>query len=253
VPDSGAPELSKPRPFLTAEWRHLVMLNYEMDPRVLEPRVPRGTELDSWNGVTFASVVGFLFLRTKLLGVPIPFHRDFEEVNLRFYVRRTVGAEVRRGVVFVKELVPRHAIAALARIAYNEPYSALPMRHRVVDGARPEVEYSWRLGSRWHACSATATGEAALPALGSLEEFITEHYWGYTAQRDGSTIEYRVDHPQWRVWHASSARLDADVAALYGADIAGALGALRTSFIADGSLVTVFKPLRVVDSRGERE
>src|SRR6185436_18674576 len=113
--------LSKPRPFLTAEWRHLVMLNYEMDARVLEARVPRGTELDSWNGVTFASVVGFMFLRTKLLGVPIPFHRDFEEVNLRFYVRRTVGAEVRRGVVFIKELVPRQAIATLARIAYNEP------------------------------------------------------------------------------------------------------------------------------------
>jgi uncharacterized protein YqjF (DUF2071 family) len=230
---------------LTAEWRHLVMLNYEMDARVLEPRVPRGTELDSWNGVTFASVVGFLFLRTKLLGVPIPFHRDFEEVNLRFYVRRTVGTEVRRGVVFIKEFVPRLAIATLARIAYNEPYSALPMRHEVVAGVAPKVEYSWQLGNRWHACSAVAAGDPALPAPGSLEEFITEHYWGYTAQRDGSTIEYRVEHPQWRVWQASSARLDADVAALYGADVAGALAGLRTSFIADGSPVTVFRPLRV--------
>jgi uncharacterized protein YqjF (DUF2071 family) len=221
------------------------MLNYEIDPRVLEPLVPRGTELDSWNGVTFASVVGFSFLRTKLMGVPIPFHRDFDEVNLRFYVRRAVGAEVRRGVVFVKELVPRQAIATLARIAYNEPYSAVPMRHAIVDGAQPRVEYSWRFGSRWHACSAAATGEPALPVSGSLEEFITEHYWGYTAQRDGSTIEYRVEHPQWRVWRASSAELDADVAAMYGSDIAGALGALRTSFIADGSPVTVFRPLRV--------
>ena len=221
------------------------MLNYEMDPRVLAPRVPRGTELDSFDGVTFASVVGFLFLRTKLLGVPVPFHRDFEEVNLRFYVRRTVGTEVRRGVVFVKELVPRRAIATLARMAYNEPYSALPMRHKVVESSLPEVEYSWRFGDRWHACSAIATGEPSFPAPGSLEEFITEHYWGYTGQRDGSTIEYRVAHPQWRVWRASSARLDADVAALYGADIAGALGGLRTSFIADGSPVTVFKPRRV--------
>lgn len=221
------------------------MLNYEMDARVLEARVPRGTELDSWNGVTFASVVGFMFLRTKLLGVPIPFHRDFEEVNLRFYVRRTVGAEVRRGVVFIKELVPRQAIATLARIAYNEPYSALPMRHEVVDGATPRAEYSWRFGNRWQACSAAAVGEPSFPAPGSLEEFITEHYWGYTQQRDGSTVEYRVEHPQWRVWQASSARLDADVAALYGADVAEALGGLRTSFIADGSPVTVFRPVRV--------
>jgi uncharacterized protein len=92
------------------------MLNYRVDPAILEQFVPRGTEIDSFPGSTYVSVVGFQFLRTKIFGVvPIPFHVNFDEVNLRFYVRRREGHEVRRAVVFVKEIVPRRAIAYLAR------------------------------------------------------------------------------------------------------------------------------------------
>jgi uncharacterized protein len=108
-------EPSATAPFLRAEWRDLVMLNYEIDPDLLRSRIPAGTELDSWNGRTFVSIVGFRFLETRVLGVPIPFHRDFNELNLRFYVRRLAGDEWRRGVVFVKEVVPRRAIAWIAR------------------------------------------------------------------------------------------------------------------------------------------
>src|SRR4026208_556537 len=94
-------------PFLTAEWRRLAMLSFEIDPRVLSPLVPAGTELDEWQGRTFASLVGFLFLDTRVFGLAVPFHRNFEEVNLRFYVRRMASDGLRRGVVFVKEIVPR--------------------------------------------------------------------------------------------------------------------------------------------------
>src|SRR5713101_1040010 len=120
-----------PRSFLTAEWRDLAMLNFEVDPTVLRPLVPAGTELDDWRSRTFVSVVGFLFLNTRVLGIPIPFHRDFEEVNLRFYVRRKMSDGWRRAVVFVKELVPRAAIALTARMVYGENYVALPMNHRI--------------------------------------------------------------------------------------------------------------------------
>src|SRR5262245_53035082 len=121
--------------FLTAEWRDLAMLNYEIDPAVLASRVPPGCELDTWDGRTFVSVVGFRFLRTRVLGVPVPFHVNFEEVNLRFYVRRKADSEWRRGVVFVKELVPRRAIALVARVAYGENYVAFPMRHSIAADA----------------------------------------------------------------------------------------------------------------------
>jgi uncharacterized protein YqjF (DUF2071 family) len=237
---------ARPAPaFLTAEWRWLAMLNYEVDPVILKPRVPRGTELDGWQGRTFVSVVGFRFLDTRVRGWAIPFHRNFEEVNLRFYVRRLGDDGWRRGVVFVREIVPRWAIATLARLVYGENYLALPMRHRVdlprgEASTRGGVEYGWRHGGRWQGLRAEVAGAPRPPGPGSQEEFITEHYWGYAAQRDGGTAEYRVEHPPWPVWRASDCTLDCDVAALYGPEFASSLsGAPASAFVAVGSPVIV--------------
>jgi uncharacterized protein len=244
------------RAFLRAEWRNLVMLNYEVDPTLLRSLVPRETELDQWSGRTFVSLVGFLFARTRLLGVPVPFHRTFEEVNLRFYVRRTVDGEVRRAVTFIKELVPRLAIATVARLAYNEPYDAVPMRHLYGDaealGAPGFVEYGWRVGKEWSRMRVTPVGAGAHAEPESEEEFITEHYWGYTPQRDGSTVEYQVVHPRWRVWRAEEVRLEGDMAATYGAELARVLASQPSSaFLADGSAVAVGRPVRL-SARSQR-
>jgi uncharacterized protein len=239
------------RAFLRAEWRFLAMLNWRVDPELLRPHVPAGTELDTWNGAHYASVVGFLFLGTRVMGVPVPLHRDFEEVNLRFYVRREAGGEVRRGVVFVRELVPRRAIALVARLAYNEPYRAMPMDHRIEPGATtgdapPLVQYRWRQRSGWSRIVVNAAGVASPLVNGSEEEYITEHYWGYTRQRDGGTLEYRVTHPRWRVWQVQHATLDGDHAELYGAGLAAAIrGTPHSAFLADGSAVAVHRPTRL--------
>ncbi len=237
--------------FLTAEWRYLLMLNYDIDPDLLRPFVPQGTELDQWNGRTYASIVGFLFQKTRLLGVPIPGHTDFEEVNLRFYVRRRGPEGWRRGVVFIKELVPRWAIATVARVVYNENYQALPMRHRLEIGSAESddaldtavhLAYEWRFQGRWQGIQATTTGPSAAIADGSEAEFITEHYWGYAAQRNGGTVEYQVEHPRWRVWQVSDYHFDCDVAELYGPQFADPLSQTPTSaFVADGSAVIVRK------------
>lgn len=228
--------------FLTASWRELVMVSWEVEAPVLEPLVPAGTTLDRWEGKLFVSLVGFRFLDTKVLGVPIPFHRDFDEVNLRFYVRREHEDELRRGVVFVKEIVPRAAVAWVARTVYNERYVSLPMRHAVTER---EVRYEWKLPSGWCSLGAAREGEPSLPADGSEESFITEHYWGYAAQRDGGTMEYRVEHPQWRVWRGES-RIAGELRSLYG----GALGAIietepSSAFVADGSAVVVRRGRRL--------
>ena len=236
--------------FLTAEWRYLVMLNYEVPAATLLPFVPRGTTLDRWNDRVLASVVGFRFLRTRVLGVPIPFHRNFDEVNLRFYVRREMPTGgVRRGVVFIRELVPRPAIALMARLAYNEPYSALPMRSRApvkLTDTPGTVQYEWRRERSWEHVAATAVGTASVPAPGSEAQFITEHYWGYTRQRDGSTVEYEVNHPSWRVWDAHKPSLQAHVASLYGGEFAEPLATAPCSaFLAEGSPITVYRPRRL--------
>ena len=240
-----------PRAFLTAEWRNLVMLNYAVDPAILAPLVPAGTALDHWEGRTYVSLVGFLFANTRLLGLPIPFHRTFEEVNLRFYVRREVGGDVRRGVTFIKELVPRAAIAHVARMAYNEPYDAVPMRHSfgVIgdDGVPSSVRYGWRSSGHWNEIEVAPRGTGRRTDDHSEEQFITEHYWGYTRQRDGSTVEYRVSHEPWQVWAVAAPAVIGDWAATYGTAWSRILAAPpSSSFLADGSPVTVYTPTRLV-------
>jgi uncharacterized protein len=230
------------KPFLTANWRYLAMLNYVVDPRILAPLVPPGTEIDYENGETFVSVIGFLFLDTRLLGLPIPLHRDFEEVNLRFYVRKKSADTWRRGVVFVRELVPKRAIAVIARTFYGEPYLALPMNHEIEDvDLRVKVKYSWRRGSKWESLEMTATGEPQSIPASSHAEFITEHYWGYTCVHGGCS-EYRVEHPRWKIWNAETFELRADVAALYGGQFADTLTAPpRSAFIAEGSPIEIWQ------------
>jgi uncharacterized protein YqjF (DUF2071 family) len=217
------------------------MANYEVDPAVLLRRVPAGTELDVFSGRCFVSIVGFQFVDTRVLGMAVPFHRDFEEVNLRFYVKRLTGGEVRRGVVFLKEIVPRRAIAWVANALYNEKYVALPMAHQHrTTGTRRALSYSWRHNGTWSRLCVTLDGEPYLPEESSEEAFITEHYWGYTAQRDGSTREYQVEHPRWHVWKGQDLELVCDVATLYGAEFARFLAGRPSScFVADGSAVVV--------------
>lgn len=231
-----------PYPFLTAAWRHLVVLNYRVDAPLLLPYLPDGTELDRHDGACFASVVAFQFLDTRVLGLPIPFHRNFTELNLRFYVRREVHRQVRRGVVFIREVVPRAAIAAIARFIYNEPYVSMPMRSAVGSGT---VRHEWRLDGRWRGVSATQAGDAVVPTAGSHEAFITNHAWGYTRQRDGGTIEYQVAHEPWPVRPVTDLRIDADFPGLYGATLGAALVKPVTGFVVDGSPVTVGRPVRL--------
>ncbi len=241
----------KTKEFLTAEWRHLAMINYEIDPAILQPLVPRGTELDSWQGKTFVSEVGFLFLNTRVMGVTIPFHQNFEEINLRFYVSRKAEDGWRRGVVFVKEIVPRLAIATVAKVVYNENYVARRMWHGTDLGEASFtksglVEYGWIEKSGRNFLRVRATGKAEMLAAGSEEEFITEHYWGYAAQRDGSTVEYQVEHPSWRVWQVSEAEFECDIEHIYGPQFCEALRSKPSSaFVADGSPIIVRKGVRL--------
>lgn len=238
-----------PRPFLTARWESLVLLNYACPAGLLAPLVPPGTTLDTWHEQHLISLVGFLFRDTRLRGFAIPWHRTFEEVNLRFYVRRnrSDGTAV-RAVVFIRELVPKRAIAALARAVYNEPYLALPMAHRLtLDAAAGGLaEYSWRYQGAAFVLSATAMGPAQALQAESAAEFVTEHYWGYTGQRDGGTLEYQVEHPRWLVWDSAVGTFSGPAAALYGPHF-GAVLALPpvSTFVAVGSEVSVHSGRRI--------
>jgi uncharacterized protein len=229
--------------FLSAQWRDLAMLNYEVDADLLQGHIPRGTELDSFLGSTYISLVGFRFNDTKLFGsLAIPFHTDFDEVNLRFYVRRKEGDEIRRGVVFIAEIVPKRAIVQLARLVYGENYTHSPMKHSIrTNGLMKTANYQWRINGSWCGLHAETSDTPVRPKDGSLEQFITEHYWGYSAQRNGECIEYHVSHPVWRVSASTTAKFQGDASALYGPELANILQRRPDSaFIADGSPVVVY-------------
>ena len=237
-----------PELFLTAQWRSLLMINYAVDPSLLQQFIPRGTELDLWEDTALVSMVGFLFLDTRVRKIGFPFHRDFEEVNLRFYVRRKSPEGWRRGVVFVKEIVPRVAIALIARVLYNENYAAARMRSRVEFSSSDigSLEYGWYASGRWNSLSARVQGEPQVLAAGSLGDFLFEHYYGYTRQRDGGTVEYEVRHPKWRAWSALEPRLDCDVARVYGSQFVASLSATpHSAFVAEGSEVEVYGGVRL--------
>jgi uncharacterized protein YqjF (DUF2071 family) len=240
-----AENTKQPGIFLTADWNNLVMLNYAIDPALIERFVPRGTELDAFAGNTYFSLVAFEFNNTRVSGFAVPFHRSFEEVNLRFYVRRGD----RRGVTFIRELVPRRAVAAIARRFFNENYSCVPMSHRIgkVDSDDlMEAEYSWGTAAGQCSIFVKAGAEDLLPPEGSHAQFITEHYWGYAAQPDGGCIEYEVQHPRWRIRQANTAEFRGDASRYYGSELAEVLaGTPDSAFLIEGSAVTVFKGTRI--------
>lgn len=251
----------------TARWRNLVMLNYEVDPEILTPFLPRGVELDSWRGKILASIVGFEFADVRILGAPVPFHRHFEEINLRFYVRRRTTVGSRRGVVFIREVVPLPTVSFLARLLYGEPYKTLPtkrsFRHHPgppasADAATRErtatVGYSWYQDNTWNRVEATVdtSQEPGRPEPGSEEEFITDHTYGYGTRR-GRTIEYVVEHVTWRYWNASKTRFDCSantLRSLYGDAFVPYLRSPCSAYLVEGSPVTVRRPRRWTEVEG---
>jgi uncharacterized protein len=227
--------------FLKANWENIIMANYAIPPDVLQPFLPKGVELDLHNGKAYASLVGFMFKDTKLFNIPIPRLGTFEEINLRFYVLRKEGGATKRGVVFVNETIPYKAVAWMANKLYKEHYTAIPTKHLwSFSGGIKNICYQWKINNRWNsiAVKAATAGEKMLP--GSFEEFIFEHYFGYTKIDGNATEEYKINHPSWKINKVQSFAIDCDFAAMYGSQF----GFLKNEkpgsvFIAEGSAIEV--------------
>lgn len=205
--------------FLTAEWRKLAIANYIIDPKILAPYIPYKTTPDIWNDKCYVSLVGFNFINTKLKGIAVPFHRNFEEVNLRFYVRYKDATGWKRGVTFIKEIVPKPALSFIANTFYKENYVALPMKHQHSTTDRDiSVSYEWRCKGRWHSLSVVADKLPFEIRSGSDEEFITEHYWGYTSLNERTSSEYQVAHPKWKVYKVNTSAIEVNFGDVYGDD-----------------------------------
>jgi uncharacterized protein YqjF (DUF2071 family) len=203
--------------FLTAEWRKLALANYIVDPEILLPYLPYKTELDTWNGNHYLSLVGFRFINTRIKGIPVPFHRHFEEVNLRLYVRYKSSSGWKRGVTFIREIVPRRALTFVANSIFGEKYITMPMKHHwEVKDDLLLVSYSWQQNQKWNTFGLAADPSPSEILAGSEEDFITEHYWGYTSINESRCSEYGVEHPRWEHYKVREYKIDVDFSEVYG-------------------------------------
>jgi uncharacterized protein YqjF (DUF2071 family) len=238
------------RAFLTARWMDLCLLSYPVPDELLLARLPPGLELDRWGGRAFVSLVAFDFLDTRVRGVRIPRHADFPEVNLRFYVRERRpdphgGGEFRRGVVFIREYVPRRGVSLVAKLLYNEPYVTVPMTSGVecageAPAGRVRINHEWATRGVTNRLYVQAAGPAHRPGEDTPVHFFKEHSWGYGRSRRGRLVAYEVRHPVWDVRQVERYELTIDWGAAYGEEFAFLAGMEPASVIqAVGSEVVV--------------
>ena len=203
--------------FLSARWENLIMANYEVNPVVLKPYLPKGVEIDFYNSKTYVSLVGFMFKRTSLFNIPIPFLGTFEEINLRFYVKRVEGDTIKRGVVFINETVPYKLVAWLANKLYKEQYVAIPTKSLIANTeSTKNIKYEWKINKRWNHLAVNTSKENEQMLPGSVEEFIFEHYYGYTKINNHLSQEYIVNHPRWQVNKVIDYSIHCDFKSMYG-------------------------------------
>lgn len=227
--------------FLKAQWQQIIMANYEVPESSLIPYLPKGVELDTYNNKHYVSLVGFLFENTRLFNFPIPFLGTFEEINLRFYVVRKEDNKVKRGVVFINETVPYKTVAWLANKLYHEKYTCVPTKHLwKINATEKQIDYMFKSNDCWQNISVHAETNEHLMKKNSLEEFIFEHYYGYTKVSEHQTEEYRVNHPRWKINNVIHHEINCDFNKMYGKDFAYLNNQSPQSvYITNGSAVSI--------------
>lgn len=203
--------------FLKANWEHIIMANYEIDPEILIPFLPRGVSLDLFEGKAYVSLVGFMFKKTKIFNIPIPWLGTFEEINLRFYVKRKDGDTIKRGVVFVNETIPYRLVAWMANKLYKEHYTVVPTKHHFNQTEQnQQLKFEWLLNKKWNSIFVEAATQSRAMESNSFEQFIYEHYYGYTKVNEDTTEEYRLQHPSWAVYNVYNHTIDCNFSEMYG-------------------------------------
>lgn len=227
--------------FLKANWENIVMVNYEIAPSILSKYLPKGVSIDLYNDKAYISLVGFMFKKTKIFNVPIFKLGTFEEINLRFYVTRKVGNETRRGVVFINETVPYKAVAWLANALYKEHYTTIATRHNwKINKESKEIKYEWLVNKKWNTIEVSALNKKKIMRENGFENFIFEHYYGYTKVDKSNTVEYQIAHPSWLINDILEYEIDCDFTNMYGKDFAILDKTLPTSiFLAEGSAIEI--------------
>lgn len=228
--------------FLTATWSHLLNLSFAVPDALLLPHLPPELELDRYQGQAYVSLVAFDFLNTRVRGIKVPFHVNFPEVNLRFYVQH----QGQRGVVFIREFVPKHCIALIAHRVYNEPYLAFPMESQhtqAEDGSLALTHQIWKDKDEL-LLKARISGPEQVPGPDTAAHFFKEHELGFGRDKKGETLCYRVEHPLWATRDLQIEELALDFGKFYGPE-----WALLNGRTPEHALYCVGSPIKVFSAQ----
>lgn len=203
-------------PFLKAQWKELTLVNFALEPDFLINILPVGLDPDLLHGKAYASLVAFDFESIRVGGIPWPGYTQFPELNLRVYVRCSEAG--RRGVFFIRELIPGKIPTAIARVAYNEPYSACPLtrsHQALVNGAQVQrTDWIWKGAPNY--LEVEVGPETMMPATDEDANWFKEQEWGFGHSRLGELLRYHVTHPRWMVRKVHRCDYEVDWLGLYG-------------------------------------
>jgi uncharacterized protein YqjF (DUF2071 family) len=175
-------------------WHDLLFAHWPVDREALRRIVPLDFEIDLFDGRAWVGVVPFTMSHVTARGVPaLPWVSAFPEVNVRTYVR----AGDRPGIYFFSLDAGRWLAVRAARWWLNLPYYHASM---AVALRSARVEYDSRRFSSRSAdlsLSYAPTGQAFVPAPGTLEYFLTERYCLYQRDHRGRPYRLEIHHPPW--------------------------------------------------------
>ena len=222
--------------FMTGHWEDLIMVTFEVDKAILEPYLPKDTEIDLFNGKALMSMVAFTFSKVKFFGIKVPFHQQFGQINFRFYAKSKTDDT--KGVVFIKEFAPKPLIASVANLCYNEPYFYKSIRrNKTLKQGRINMKYSYG-NLKIKASAKEKTGKLN---PNTLKHFVVDRYIAYIKSYSGKTVQYKINHRPWELYDATSVTIENDILSLLPKKFKQAK-LLSTCFV-DGSFITVEKGL----------
>lgn len=186
-------------------------MNYIISPEILENYLPAYTIIDYFKGNCFTSLVGFPFRNVEIAGMKIPFYTDFEEINLRFYVKRFDGTTWRKGTVFISEIANKSALKFLANSFLHEKYQTLETRQEIKENSELiETKYSWRTWMNWQFLNLISEKPSESVAEGTEAHFIMDRSSGYQKYDTATTNEYGISHPKWNIYPIRSFDINVD-------------------------------------------
>jgi uncharacterized protein YqjF (DUF2071 family) len=184
-------------------WHDLLFMHWPIPIESLQPLIPTGLDIDTFNHQAWIAVVPFRMSHIHPRGLfPVPWLSAFAELNVRTYVIR----DGKPGVWFFSLEAANPVAVWLARSWFKLPYFNATMTCKEIDRT---IHYSSHRTHR-KAPSCDFKGSYApieniqFAQKGSLEHFFTARYCLYTSDKNGRLYRGEIDHEPWPLQRAKA-------------------------------------------------